>query len=300
MVGAGWKSFIRGGAVSAATVVVMTVTLVIIGALIFLSALLTFTLDSIRDKVDVSVYFVTTAAESDIFALKEKIEQFPQVEAVTYTSRDEALINFRARHASDQTILQGLEQLEENPLSAYLEVKARDPAQYESIAATLATTPALSSSGASIIDRINYEQNRDAIEQLTKAIGATRDVGLAVVIVFALASILIAFATIRLAIYTAKDEIGVMRLVGASNAYIRGPFIVAGVITGVLATLIVLILLFPAAWYGGAKTASWLGGFNLLTYYLQNFFFIFIILLASGIFLGGAASVLAIRRYLKV
>src|SRR3989344_2188073 len=220
MVGAGWKSFIRGGAVSAATVVVMTVTLVIIGALIFLSSLLTFTLDSIRDNVVVSVYFVTT--------------------------------------------------------------------------------PALSSSGASIIDRINYEQNRDAIEQLTKAIGATRDVGLAVVIVFALASILIAFATIRLAIYTAKDEIGVMRLVGASNAYIRGPFIVAGVITGVLATLIVLILLFPAAWYGGAKTASWLGGFNLLTYDHQTFFFIFIILLASGIFLGGAASVLAIRRYLKV
>jgi cell division transport system permease protein len=300
VVKSGWKNFTRGGAVSAATVVVMTVTLAIIGGLLFLSALLTFTLDAIRDKVDVSVYFVTTASEVDILSLKEKIEQFPQVEAVTYVSREEALDDFRERHATDQTILQGLAQLDDNPLSAYLGVRAKDPALYESIVSSLETTPALSSDGTSIIDRINYDQNREAIDRLSQAIDATRDIGFGVVIIFALASILIAFATIRLAIYTSRDEIGVMRLVGASNAYIRGPFIVAGMITGVLSALIVLFVLFPLAWYGGAQTTGWLGGFNLFTYYTQNFFFIFAILLAIGIFLGGAASLLAIRRYLKV
>lgn len=300
MFGAGWKNFARGGAVSVATVIVMTVTLAIIGSLIFLSALLTFTLDSIRDKVEVSVYFVTTADESEIFALKDKILQLPQVAEVGYTSREQALEAFRARHASDQLTLQALDELGENPLDASLEIKAKDPSQYESIVSTLSTIPALSVGGTSIIDRINYEQNKDAIDRLGKAITATRDIGLAVVIIFALASILIAFATIRLAIYTAKDEIGVMRLVGASNAYIRGPFIVAGVITGVLATLLVLVLMFPIAWYAGYKTASWLGGFNLFTYYTGHFFSIFLTLFASGIFLGGAASILAIRRYLKV
>jgi cell division transport system permease protein len=300
MVGAGWKNFTRGGAVSVATVVVMTVTLSIIGSLIFLSALLTFTLDAIRDKVDVSVYFVTSASEQDIRALETKIQALPQVERVSYTSRIEALADFRARHETDQTILQGLAQLDENPLEAYLEIKAKDPSQYESIVATLSTIPALSASGSSIIDRINYAQNKDAIDRLSKAIIATEDVGLIIVIIFALASILIAFATIRLAIYTAKDEIGVMRLVGASNAYIRGPFIVTGVITGMLATFIVIASLFPISWYAGVKTAGWLGGFNLYSYYTSHFVLIAVTLLVSGICLGGAASLLAIRRYLKV
>jgi len=300
MVGAGWKNFARGGAVSVATVIVMTVTLAIIGSLIFLSALLTFTLDSIRDKVGVSVYFVTTASPNEIFALKDKIMQLPQVAEVAYTSREQALEDFRTRHANDQLTLQALDELGENPLDASLEIKAKDPAQYESIVSTLSTTPALSVSGSSIIDRINYEQNKDAINRLSKAITAVREIGLAVVIIFALASILIAFATIRLAIYTAKEEIGVMRLVGASNAYIRGPFIVAGVVTGALAALVVIIGMFPLMWYAGHKTASWLGGFNFFSYYTENFVFIFMVLFVSGIFLGGAASILAIRRYLKV
>ncbi len=300
VISAGWKNFTRGGSVSVATVVVMTVTLAIIGSLIFLSALLTYTLDEIRDKVDVSVYFITTASEQDILALKAKVEQLPQVSGVSYTSREEALAVFRERHANDQLTLQALDELGENPLAASLAIKAKDPSQYENIANTLQTTPALSSSGTSIIDRINYQQNKDVIDRLTRAIAATRDLGLAVVLVFALASILIAFATIRIAIYTAKDEIGVMRLVGASNAYIRGPFIFAGIITGVLSTMIVLVLMLPIAWFTGQQTASWLGGFNLFTYYITNLPMIFGILMASGILLGSIASILAIRRYLKI
>lgn len=300
MITAGFKSLVRGGAVSAATIVVMTVTLGIIAGLIFVFALLSYTLDSIRDKVDVSVYFVTSAAESDILALKYKIEQFPQVEQVTYTDRETALANFKERHAADQTILQGLSQLEENPLSAYLSVKAKDPAQYESIVSTLSTTPALSAAGSSIIDRINYEQNKTAIERISNTMGAMRDVGIFIVVVFALASILIAYSTIRLAIYTAKDEIGVMRLVGASNAYIRGPFIVVGTVTGLLAALLVLFVLFLLTWYGGLKTSLWFGGFNLFEYYTANFLFIAAIILGSGVVLGGIASFLAIRRYLKI
>jgi cell division transport system permease protein len=300
MIEAGWKNFTRGGAVSAATVVVMTVTLTIIASLIFLSALLNFTLNFIRDKVDISVYFVTTASESEIMGVKAKIEQLPQVASVTYTSREDALDAFRARHASDQLTLQALEELGENPLDASLEIKAKDPSQYEIINTTLSTTPALSTEGNSIIDRINYVQNKESIDHLNKVISATREVGFIVVILFALASVLIAFATIRLAIYTAKDEIGVMRLVGASNSYIRGPFIVDGFITGVIAAIIVFLALFPITWYTGLKTAGWLGGFNMYAYYLSHFPFIFLTLLLSGVFLGGAASILAIRRYLKI
>ena len=187
-----------------------------------------------------------------------------------------------------------------NPLDASLEVRAKDPSQYESIVSFLQASPALSPSGASIIDRINYAQNKDVIDRLSLAIRATREVGLAVVLIFALASILIAFATIRLAIYSSRDEIAVMRLVGASNAYIQGPFIVAGIITGVIAATLVLLLFWPATFYAGAKTSGWLGGFDLAAYYTSHFALLSAILMGSGIVLGGLASVLAARKYLKV
>ncbi len=300
MLVAGGKNFIRGGAVSAATVLIMTVTLAIIASLIFLSALLTFTLNTINDKVDVSVYFVTTASESDILVVKDQLEKLPQVVNVSYTSADDALIAFRERHATDQLTLQALNELGGNPLDASLEVQATDPSQYESIVSFLEASPALSAGGTSIVDRINYAQNKEIIDRLSLAIQATREIGFAVIILFALASILIAFATVRLAIYTAKEEIAVMRLVGASNIYIQGPFVVTGVITGVFAAVVVLIMLWPATWYAGLKTMGWFGGFNLATYYGDHFLLVFSILMLSGILLGSVASVLAISRYLKV
>ncbi|HUX80702.1 MAG TPA: permease-like cell division protein FtsX [Candidatus Paceibacterota bacterium] len=295
----GAKNFLRGGAVSVATVLIMTVTLSIIGALIFLSALLTFTLNTIKEKVDVSVYFVTSASEADILSVQAQIEKLPQVASVAYTSAADALTAFRGRHANDQLTLQALDELGGNPLDASLEIRAKDPSEYGSIVSFLEASPALSSGGNSIVDRINYTQNKDVIDRLSLAIQATREVGFATVFLFAIASILIAFATIRLAIYVAKDEIAVMRLVGASNAYIQGPFIVTGIITGISAALIVLILLLPATWYVGLKTVSWFGGFNLSSYYLNNFGLIFGILMLSGIALGAVASVFAIHRYLK-
>lgn len=300
VLGSGGKNFLRGGAVSAATVLIMTVTLAIIGSLIFLSALLSYTLNTIKDKVDVSVYFVTTASEQEILAVKDRLEKLPQVATVTYTSADEALTAFRERHANDQLTLQALDQLGGNPLDASLEIRAKDPSEYESIVSFLEASPTLSAGGGSIVDRINYAQNKEVIDRLTLAMRATREIGFVVVALFALASILIAFATIRLAIYTAKDEIAVMRLVGATNAYVRGPFMVTGVITGIIASFLVLVLLWPVTWYTSVKTAGWFGGFDIAAYYGSHFFFIALVLLGSGIVLGAVASVLAIRKYLNV
>ena len=217
-----------------------------------------------------------------------------------YTSATDALAAFRERHANDQLTLQALDELGGNPLDASLSVRAKNPSEYESIVHFLEASPVLSTGGTSLIDRINYAQNKDVIDRLALAIQATREIGFVIVILFAIASILIALATIRLAIYTAKDEIAVMRLVGASNAYIQGPFVVTGVITGLTAAVIVLFLLWPATWYAGVQTSDWFGGFNVANYYSGHFALIFSILMLSGIVLGAVASVLAIRRYLKV
>ncbi len=231
---AGAQNFFRSGAVSFATVLIMTVTLVIIGTLIFLSAILSNTLATIQDKVDVNVYFVTDAQEGDIMTVKKQLEALPDVASVAYTSRDQALTDFRTRHAGDELTLQALDELGENPLGASLAIKANNPSQYEGIVDFLNDDPNLTQAGASIVDRINYYQNKTVIDRLTNAIHATQQAGLAIVILFGVASVIIMLATIRLAIYTSRDEIAVMRLVGASNAYIRGPFIVTGIMSGIL------------------------------------------------------------------
>ena len=295
----GTKNFIRSGAVSAATVIIMTVTLMIIGFLIFLSALLSFTLAQIQDKVDVSVYFTTTAAEGDILNLKDKLEQLPSVASVTYTSSAQALQDFKDRHANDQLTLNALNELGDNPLGASLSIKAQNPTQYQDIVNYVSDDPDLQSAGTSIIDHINYYENKDVIDRLTAAIHDTERAGLIIVIIFSIASTIIAIATVRLAIYSSRDEIAVMRLVGASNAYVRGPFLVAGIIAGVLSSLITLLVFAPITWYLGTNYTSWLAGFNVFSYYTSHFLLIFGVLVGSGVLLGGFASYLAVRRYLK-
>lgn len=296
----GAKNFVRSGAVSFATVLIMTVTLIIVGSLIFLSAILSNTLASLQDKVDVNVYFVTDADERDIIAIQDRLESIPEVASVTYTSREERLTEFRTRYENDQLTLQALDELGNNPLGAALSIKAKDPSQYAGIVEFLSDDSSISPEGGPIIDSINYFQNKAVIDRLTSAINATEKAGLAIVILFALASTIIALATVRLAIYTSRDEIAVMRLVGANNAYIRGPFIVAGIISGLVAAVIALVLFYPATWYAGNALEAWLGGFNLFSYYLSNFPMIFGILAGTGILVGALASWLAVRRYLRV
>ncbi|MBU2123846.1 ABC transporter permease [Patescibacteria group bacterium] len=300
IVTSGAKSFVRSGAVTFATVLVMSVTLMIIGSLIFLSAILGTTLATLQDKVDVNVYFVTDAQERDIVSIQRKLEALPEVASVTYSSRDQRLAEFRARHEDDQLTLQALDELSDNPLGASLSIKAQNPSQYEGIVNFLSDDSSISPEEGPIIDSINYYQNKTVIERLTTAINATERAGLVIVILFAIASTIIALATIRLAIYTSRDEIAVMRLVGASNGYIRGPFIVAGILSGLVAALIALAVFYPATWYAGKSLSAWLGGFNLFTYYLSNFALVFGIIVGSGILLGALASWLAVRRYLRV
>lgn len=296
---AGSTTFSRSGLVSFATVLIMTATLVIIGTLVFLSAILSHTLVAIQDKVDINVYFTTEASESDIMSVKSSLEKQSEVARVTYTSREQALAEFRARHADDELTLQALDQLGENPLGASLAVKATDPAKYADIVNYLSDDTNIPG-GSGIIERVNYYQNKTVIDRLTQAIDATHKAGIALALLFAIASVIIAFATVRLAIYSSRDEIAVMRLVGANNMFIRGPFIVSGIIGGIISAIITLILFYPATWYAGNHLSTWLGGFNLFSYYTSHFPLIFIILVGSGVFLGGIASYVAVRRYLNV
>lgn len=300
---AGVLDFSRNAFVSAASVLVMTVTLFVVGITIFAGVILNATLDELRDKADINVYFTTDAPEERMLELKASLEALPEVESVQYVSREEALAQFRERHKEDQLTLSALEELRDNPLSAVLNVKARDISQYKSVAEFLnAQQQALQSGEEPIIDKINFynEQHRQALARLESITDSAQRLGFVIIALLILTSVAISFNTLRLAIYTSRDEIQVMRLVGAGQFYIRAPFMVEGLLIGLIAGLVTLLLFYPLTWWLGAATAGFFGGTNVFSYYVSNFPLFFLIIAGTGMLLGVVASYLAVRRYLKI
>lgn len=297
---AGVVNFYRNGFVSLSSVLIMTVTLFVIGSVIFLSATLTTSLDEIKSKVDVNVYFLTSAKEEEVQTLAKALRTLPEVKDVEYISREQALLDFKKRHENDELTLQALEELPDNPLGAVLNVRAKEPSQYEGIARFLKSDTALGSGVKDIIDEVNYYDNKTAIDKLSRIITSAEKLGFGLALLLVIISVSIAFNTVRLVIYISRDEIGVMRLVGASNKYIRGPFVVSGILFGVVSSLLTLALFYPLTYYLGDSTENFFSGLNLFRYYLSHFSEFFLIIVGSGVVLGAISSFLAVRRYLNV
>ncbi|MEK7098868.1 MAG: permease-like cell division protein FtsX [Patescibacteria group bacterium] len=293
----GLIGFIRNGFVSLSAILIMTITLFVIAFLFIAGAALDSALTGIKNKVDVNVYFTTNATEDQVMQLRGVLEKNPEVASVAYTSREAALAEFRERHKNEASTIQALDQLSENPLGASLAIRAKQTSQYESIAQFLEATQG-SSEGA-IISKVNFNQNKAAIDRLTAIIAALRAIGIGAAIFFGSASILIAFNTIRLTIYTARDEIGVMNLVGAAHWYVRGPFMIAGVLYGAISGIVVLLILYPMAAWLGPPSLRFFGTFNVLDYYISSFGLLFVSIMGMGVLLGAISSYLAVRRYLR-
>ncbi|MFA5841196.1 MAG: permease-like cell division protein FtsX [Candidatus Paceibacterota bacterium] len=294
----GFLNFKRSGLVSWAAVLVVTITLSVITLIIFLQAVLHFSLNQIKDKVDVTIYFTVSASEDRIMSLKSSLEKLPEVAAVSYTSRVDALKIFRDRHVSDYPTIQALDEIGENPLGAYLNVKAKEVSQYENIANFLKSDDSLVLGSSSIIDKVNYHQNKLIIDRLNTIISGAQKLGFLITLLLVIISIIITFNTIRLTIFISKEEIGVMRLVGASKMHVRGPFMIEGAIYGIVATLVTLVLFWPATAWLGRNMTDFLG-INMYDYYISSFWQIILILLLSGISLGIISSFLAVRKYLN-
>lgn len=291
----GLIGFIRNGFVSLAAIFIMMITLFVIAGILISGAALQATLEQLTNKVDVNVYFTTDAPEERIVALKQNLERLPEVSSVTYTSRDEALAEFRERHKNEQMTIQALDQLSENPLGASLAIRAKETSQYASIAEFLEGEQG---GGENVISKVNFHQNKTAIDRLTSIIETSQKISIAAALFLAGASILIAFNTIRLAIYTSRDEIGVMNLVGAGHWYVRGPFVVAGVLYGLISGIVVLLLLYPLTIWLGPGSEAFFGNFNVFDYYVSSFPKFFLSVVGTGVLLGAVSSFLAVRRYL--
>jgi cell division transport system permease protein len=298
VVKAGFVGFWRNGYVALASIFVLTISLFVIGSTMFLDQILATSLQTLQSKVDINVYFVPDAPEEEIERIREAVTALPDVASVEFTSREEALEEYRERNQNDSISLQALEELDENPLGSNLAIQAKETSQYESIAQFLEEQRKLEQPQVQVIDDINYSRSKESIDTLTSIINAVKQGSLITMGVLLAAAILITFNTIRLAIYTSREEIAIMRLVGASNMFIRGPFMLQGVMYGLISGILALLFFYPILIWLGPKTEAFFD-LNLFNYYTTNFGEIFSVLVGIGVVLGLISSTLAVTRYLR-
>ena len=291
----GLDNFYRNGWLTFATVGVLAISLYIISMTAMLGATADIVLKNIQDKINISVYFNPDVAESTILDIKSKLVGFEEIKSIDYVSKDQALEQFKKFGDGNPSISQALDEIGDNPLLSALVIRTKNINQYDLVAKSIS-----SSSFAEDISRIDFEENKAAIEKLTSIIKIVEQVGLTLGIVFIIIGVLITFNAIRLTMYSHRHEFQIMRLVGASNIYIRMPFIFEGIFYGVTSAIIVLILLFITSKFLAPLTAGSINGGDIVSFYFHNFFIIFGLLLLSGMGLGTLSGIIAIRRYLKI
>lgn len=294
----GFIGFYRNRTISVSAIVIMVITLMIIGGIVYSRAMLKHVLYHAQNRVDVTTYFVLSAQEEDILRLKESLEQLPEVRSVTYVSRDQALENYKIKNANDALALQALDEIGQNPFRASLSILATNSGQYEPIAQYLKTQEFTSNQDA-FIDKTDYTDNKSIIDQLNGLIATVERTGIVIASVFILISVMITYNTIRLAIYTFRDEIAVMRLVGANRAYVRGPFVIEGMLYGAVAACIAIILFWPISVYVRDYVYRALLQFDTLEFYMLRGWLLGIVLIFTGVLLGAVSSYLSVRKYLK-
>ena len=289
----GWLNFSRNSGLSLATIFIMVMTISLVTSLFLFRDITQFLISGLQEKVDISVYFKEAAPEEDILLFGEEIKKNPEVKNVEYVSREAALESFTQRYKDNPVIMESLAEVE-NPLLASLNIKAREASQYMTVANFLET-----SSYKNLIDKVDYYQRKPVIERIFSITSAINKTGIGLSLILAIVAILVAFNTIRLAIYNSKEEISFMRLVGASDWFIRGPFLVQGAISGFAAAIITLLIFTGALFFLGPKLEILFLGLNIFNSFTGNLGILFLIQIFTGVGLGGVSSIIAVRKYLK-
>lgn len=290
----GAVNFYRNGWLSTATISIMVLTLLVVSSLLVMSVTTNAAVSILNNKIDITVYFVKTTPEDKIIKVADELKGLREVNSIDYISKEEALSKFKDKHKNNSLLLQSLSELEDNPLQSSINIKAKDPAYFANIVSFLEA-----GSAKTIVDKINYYENQTLINKLTGFIKKVRQVGFTVIIAFAFVAFLVTFNAIRVAIYTAREEISIMRLVGASNWFIRGPFLIEGVLYGLVATVVTVVIFYPVLSIAAPYVNAFLPTMDIYGYFKNNFFQFFGIIAGLGVMLGVVSSFIAIRRYLK-
>lgn len=291
------QNFWRNIWLSIVTVTIITLSLISVSLLGALSIISNQALSRLEERIDISVYLKPELSAEEVQAAKKQVETLDGVKSVELVSAEVALERFRERHAANPLIAEALLEIGENPLGASLVVKAVSDQGYQDI-----LDEVTSEEFGVYVQEARYDDYRRVIEAITSISERLTRVGEIISLIFLLISLLVVFNTIRMNIYAHREEISIMRLVGASNGFIRSPFVVETVLYALLATLLTAALFFPALQAVQPYVDGFFNGyrFDLVEYFSQHSlsFFGWQFLGASA--LSMLASYVAMRRYLRV
>lgn len=291
-----FQNFWRNLWLSLVTILILILTLYLISLVLSLNYISDNAIRLVKEKVDVDLFFQVDTTPEQVVEVQTFLKNLPQVKEVKYTSKDEALKTFREKHADDENIQSALAELDTNPLQDSVIVKAKNIEDYPKILSTLDD-----SSFADRIESRDYDDSREVIETITRVARSATRVGYGLSAIFIFIAVIVIFNTIRLAIYAHSQEIGIMRLVGATNWFIRAPFLLEGILYGFVASLAVLGLLYVSMTalspYANAYFVDY--DFNLLAFFHAQYLQIFLAELSIAVFLSVVSSTIAVGRYLR-
>lgn len=281
---------------SLVTVIILILSLFSINTLITIQVISRSAITSIKEKVDINLYLKSDAGESEILALKSQLSNLSQVKEVTYISKIEAMDTFKDKHRNDPDVLEALRQLNKNPLTPTLVIKPKQVEQYDDL------INGINRIQSDIIESRNFDNPKGMLDKINGIANKVNDVGMFVSLVFVLITILVVYNSVRVAIYTHQREIKIMRLVGASNWFIRAPFLISSIIYTLIGLIVTIALFYPFLSVLQPYLEAFFTGynFNIITYFNQNFTQLFLLEFAGAVGINIIASWIAVRKYSRV
>lgn len=291
----GWTNFKRAREASWITVLVIAVVILLISALFLLNGLSEAIIDQVQERVSIAAYFQRGTEVVDIEAIRDDLEEHfgDQVQEIKIVSPEEALSHFLDRYRGDPLYQRALEQVGENPFLASLDITLNQSHLYSSV------TDYLTEHHADLLSKVDYHHREDVIERVFYTTNRIRWFGIIAALLLTGLVVLIAFSSIRASIHAARSEIETMKLVGASSWFVKMPFIVQGMVSGLFAALLVILIILPACYFLTPAVESLVPGFNLWQYLSENIIWLLLIQILGALFLGFISTLLAVQRYLK-
>ncbi|MDD5098147.1 MAG: permease-like cell division protein FtsX [Candidatus Pacebacteria bacterium] len=289
----GWEYFFRHGFLTFATSLVIFVATILGTGLYFFQGGVSYLTQELKDKIDISVTFNEGVQRDTILGIREELVKIPEVKKVDYISPEDAYNSFVKSHEGDK-YMEALELININPFLSSLRIQTNEPSQYKQISEYLKKDEF-----NSLINEVNDYKRGVMIERLSNLTNSVNVAGLSMTIFLSLIAIIVTFNTLRLSIYSQKEEIGIMRLVGAKNSFIRGPFLVQGALCGFFAALLSFFIFLIIPFVFNEQFQSLFFGFDCLVFFKTNFLVVFLLNLAVGVGLGLISSYFAVRKYLR-
>lgn len=277
-------------------IVTVALTVMSISVFVALNGALNQTRKTFEQKLDITVFIKDTASDEDVVNFINQISDRKDTTEVTYLDKEKAKAEFIRLNSDDPELLASLEDVGGNPLPRYVQIKTDTPDVLADI-----DTFARQDQFLPVVDSTSYQQTKDKITQFVNFTKFTLKNSLVISAFFAIISVIVVFNVIRLAIFSRRQEIQIMRYVGASHQFIRWPFVVEGTVLGALASVISLLILYGLALWESSLVPIYFptSGINPAELYGQYFWVLFWSNVGSGILLTAIISYIAVRRYLK-